>query len=277
MLATCHRPRRRGRGVESEEVALERGRLDAVIAGLLFMAGMRRSEVSALRWADVVDATDGDGVLVTVRRSKTNQEGEVNDVRFVKDGVARALRTLRASTSPEPGDLVVPLSAQMVGLRFTAAARAAGVESRVTAHSGRVGLASELTSRGASTTDVMLAGNWKTSRMVAHYSAGGIFAIRGSTGVARPPSQRTVSDALRQLGRFDVEGRPITVHGFRATFRVWQMERAPGFSEAAEIALAHEESNSTKKAYARSELDAQRAELMQQWADYVLPHGLGDG
>ena len=47
----------------------------------------------------------------------------------------------------------------------------AGVE-RVTAHSGRVGLASELTSRGASTTDVMLAGNWKTSRMVAHYSAG---------------------------------------------------------------------------------------------------------
>ena len=27
-------------------------------------------------------------------------------------------------------------------------------------------------SRGASTTDVMLAGNWKTSRMVAHYLAG---------------------------------------------------------------------------------------------------------
>ena len=137
VLATCHRPRRRGRGVESEEVALERGRLDAVIAGLLFMAGMRRSEVSALRWADVVDATDGDGVLVTVRRSKTNQEGEVNDVRFVKDGVARALRTLRASTSPEPGDRVVPLSAQMVGLRFTAAATAAGIESRVTARMRR--------------------------------------------------------------------------------------------------------------------------------------------
>ena len=104
-----------------------------------------------------------------------------------------------------------------------------------------------------------------------------IFALRGSTGVARPPSQRTVSDALRQLGRFDAEGRPITVHGFRATFRVWQMERAPGFSEAAEIALAHEESNSTKKASARSELDEQRAALMQQWADYVLPDGLADG
>ena len=38
-----------GRGVESDQVAAARGRLDAVIAGLLFMAGMRRSEVSALR------------------------------------------------------------------------------------------------------------------------------------------------------------------------------------------------------------------------------------
>ena len=94
---------------------------------------------------------------------------ETTDVRFVKGGVARAIRTLRAAASPGPADRVVPLSSKMVGLRFQAAARAAGVE-RVTAHSGRVGLASELTSRGASTTDVMLAGNWKTSRMVAHYS-----------------------------------------------------------------------------------------------------------
>ena len=170
VLATCHQPRRRGRGRESEGVALKRGRLDAVIAGLLFMAGMRRSEVSALCWADVADAADVDGVLVTVRRGKTNQEGEVTDVRFVKGGVARAIRTLRAA-SPAAEDRVVPLSPKMVGLRFQAAARAAGVE-HVTAHSGRVGLASELTSRGASTTDVMLAGNWKTSRMVAHYSAG---------------------------------------------------------------------------------------------------------
>ena len=75
----------------------------------------------------------------------------------------------------------------MVGLRFAAAARAAGVEARVTAHSGRVGLASELTSRGASTTDVMLAGNWKTFRMVAHYSAGAT-AERGA--VARGISEQ---------------------------------------------------------------------------------------
>ena len=34
---------------------------------------------------------------------------------------------------------VVPLSAQMIGLRFTAAAEAAGIERRVTAHSGMEG------------------------------------------------------------------------------------------------------------------------------------------
>ena len=55
------------------------------------------------------------------------------------------------------------------GLRRAAAA---GLPGRLTAHSGRVGLASELTARGASTTAVMLAGAWKTARMVAHYSAG---------------------------------------------------------------------------------------------------------
>ena len=151
-------------------MAAARGQLDAVIAGLLFMGGLRRSEVSALRLADVEDAGAGDGILVTVRRSKTNQEGETSDVRYLKNGPARAVRALRAAAAPAPADRVVPLSPKMLGLRFTVAA--AGLERRVTAHSGRVGLASELTSRGASTTDVMLAGNWKTSRMVAHYSAG---------------------------------------------------------------------------------------------------------
>ena len=56
------------------------------IAGLLFMAGMRRSEVSALRWADVDDAADDDGILVTVRRSKSSKR------------LARAHRVTPAST-----------------------------------------------------------------------------------------------------------------------------------------------------------------------------------
>ena len=125
----------------------------------------------ALEWRDVSDARDGDGVLLTVRTSKTNQEGDAADVRYLKNGAAKAIRTLRAADAA-PTDRVIGLSPLQIQRRFTAAARAAGIEARVTAHSGRVGLASELTARGASTTEVMLAGNWKTARMVAHYSAG---------------------------------------------------------------------------------------------------------
>ena len=145
MLATCHRPRRRGRGVESEQVALERGRLDAVIAGLLFMAGMRRSEVSALRWANVVDATDGYGTLVTVRRSKTNQEGEVNDVRFVKGRRgARAPDTARRNESGagRPRRAVIGADGRIAV--SPPRRRPPALRAGVTAHSGRVGLASEL-------------------------------------------------------------------------------------------------------------------------------------
>ena len=68
-----------------------------------------------------------------MRRSKTDQEGTAADVRYLKD----------------------------------AAAKAAGIPARLTAHSGRVGLTSELTARGASTAAVMRAGAWKTARMVA--------------------------------------------------------------------------------------------------------------
>ena len=137
------------------------------------MGGLRRSEVSALEWRDVAAASDGDGVLITVRTSKTNQEGDTADVRYLKNGAAKAIRTLRtARPDAAPTDRVIGLSPLQIQRRFSAAARAAGIEARLTAHSGRVGLASELTARGASTTEVMLAGNWRTSRMVAHYSAG---------------------------------------------------------------------------------------------------------
>ena len=99
ILATAARPRTDGRGVESHTTAHRRGRLDAVIAGLLFMGGLRRSEVSALEWRDVSDASDGDGVLLTVRTSKTNQEGDAADVRYLKNGAANAIRTLRAAAA----------------------------------------------------------------------------------------------------------------------------------------------------------------------------------
>ena len=133
ILATAARPRTDGRGVESHTTAQRLRRLDAVIASLLFMGGLRRSEVSALEWRDVSDARDG--VLLTVRTSKTNQEGDAADVRYLKNDAANAIRTLRAADADAaPTDRVIGLSPLQIQRRFTAAARAAGIEARVTAH-----------------------------------------------------------------------------------------------------------------------------------------------
>lgn len=144
--------------------------LDGAIVALVFMAGLRRSEAAALQWRDVEDGADGT-LLLHVRRSKTNQDGSSTDIRLVKNGFADALRALRGADA-DPDGRVLGIDGRTITRRLQAAARNAGITRKISAHSGRVGLASELTARGASTTEVMLAGAWKTARMVSHYSAG---------------------------------------------------------------------------------------------------------
>ena len=62
-----HRPRPRA----PEDRRARRGLVDGAIVALLFHGALRRSEVAALCWADV-DFRDGDDVVVTVRRSKSD-------------------------------------------------------------------------------------------------------------------------------------------------------------------------------------------------------------
>ena len=100
ILATAATQRKTGRGTESDRTALERGLVDSAIASLLFQGGLRRSEVAALRWDDISAATDANGLLVSVRTSKTNQEGAAADIRYLKNGAAAALRKLREHRSP---------------------------------------------------------------------------------------------------------------------------------------------------------------------------------
>ena len=174
MLAVAPNPRPRGRGgQESSGQAVRRSLVDAAIVALLFQAGLRRSEAARLAWGDIRDAEDSDGLLIDVRFSKSNQEGDT-DVRFVKGAFARAIRRLRSERKGRdaPGQRVLGLSPQQIGRRFSACAKAAGLDGRYTAHSGRVGLASELTRRGAPTAAVQLAGGWRSARMVTHYSSG---------------------------------------------------------------------------------------------------------
>ena len=69
---------------------------------------------------------------------------------------------------------LINLTAPEIGAQAgttTGVIRAAGLEGRRTSHGGRVGLAVELTARGASTHAIQLAGGWKTPSMVVRYAA----------------------------------------------------------------------------------------------------------
>ena len=171
VLAACCRRRRTGSGLEREETAMRRGLIDGAIVALLFHGALRRSEVAALRWADV-DLSGDDDVVVTVRRSKTNPAGDRADVRRLVGGCAAAVRRLHAAPTPTPTptEAVIGLAVHQINRRFAAACAAAGLEGRRTSHSGRVGLAVELTARGASTHDIQIAGGWKDAGMVARYA-----------------------------------------------------------------------------------------------------------
>ena len=94
----------------------------------------------------------------------------------IDGGCAAALRQLRDRLTVQRSGLRPDGTAQVLGgingqsiaRRLTAAARAAGIEGQITGHSGRVGLAVELTRRGAPEQATAKAGGWKSSRMVAH-------------------------------------------------------------------------------------------------------------
>ena len=63
-------------------------------------------------------------------------------------------------------------------------------------------------------------------------------------------------------------GEPITVHGFRSTFRVWAGERGSYPREIVEAALAHTLRDKVEAAYQRSDLLERRRPLMVDWARF---------
>ena len=64
-------------------------------------------------------------------------------------------------------------------------------------------------------------------------------------------------------------GYPVDVHGFRAAFKTWSMERSNFPREVVEFSLAHVTRDAAEAAYERSDLFAKRRKLMQAWAGYL--------
>lgn len=84
-----------------------------------------------------------------------------------------------------------------------------------------------------------------------------LFAVRD-----KEISLDTLRMMIRRLGRDE------TPHGFRSTFKEWAREH-DGDDHLSELALAHQDPNEVRAAYARLDLLDKRRPMMEGWADYV--------
>lgn len=79
-------------------------------------------------------------------------------------------------------------------------------------------------------------------------------------------SERTLLNRFKNVA----EEKPITTHGLRSTFSDWCARNNKNFL-VSEKCLMHAVGNRVFRAYQRDDLLDQRRELLQEWADYLLP------
>lgn len=160
-----------------------------------FAAGMRRSELVALDVADV--AEEADGLRVTIRRSKTDQEGAGREVGIVRGRVpltdpVSAVREWREAAGITDGALFRSVDRHgTVGERLSdkgvarivrgSAVRAGLDPERFSGHSLRAGLATSAAAAGAPETAIMRTTGHQSTAMVRRYiRAGNLFTESAS-------------------------------------------------------------------------------------------------
>ena len=155
---------------------------DAALILVGYETLLRRSELVALELNDVDVQPDGTG-LVAVERSKTDQEGEgafrplsADTVRALKAWIEVAGITEGALWRSVPAigaAFVNPLDAGDVARIYKRRAGRAGFDevaiASIAGHSTRVGAAEDLIEANFGTPAIMLAGGWKSERMVVKY------------------------------------------------------------------------------------------------------------
>jgi integrase len=80
----------------------------------------------------------------------------------------------------------------------------------------------------------------------------------------KPYSDMALLSLLRR------NGHTATVHGFRATFRTWAAEETNYPRAICELALAHGNPDKIEAAYQRSDLEAKRRAMMNDWAEAAI-------
>lgn len=97
-------------------------------------------------------------------------------------------------------------------------------------------------------------------------SGDGRLLFPGIRSVERPISENTLNAAMRRMGYSQEE---VCSHGFRATASTLLNESGKFSPDAIERALAHQDPNAVRRAYARGAFWQERVEMCQWWADYL--------
>lgn len=84
----------------------------------------------------------------------------------------------------------------------------------------------------------------------------------------KPKSPMSDMTLLQLVRGMDV---PVTVHGFRSSFRDWVADKTDVPREVAEAALAHAVENKVEAAYRRTDFFEKRRVLMAAWGAYCRP------
>lgn len=149
-----------------------------------WVGGMRRSEIVALSASDVVEVPEG--LKVTIRRSKTDQEGRGRTIAipygtWLQTCPVRSLRAWREAAGVEEGPLFRTVNPAGDGVREYAltdrqlanvvkqCAKRAGVEGRFAGHSLRAGLVTSAVRAGKDARAIQGVTGHKTVEMLYRY------------------------------------------------------------------------------------------------------------
>ena len=163
--ATAHRPRKRGRGIESDASAAARARLDVAIVRVMRDTLARVSEAASMTWGQIERQPDGVGTIA-FRRPKTDSDTTA----YLSPSTIAALDAIRPADAGQDTTLF-GLKPAMLKRRIKAACKAAGIDG-ASSHGCRVGMAQDLArTAGVDMPAIMQAGGWRTEKMVARYTA----------------------------------------------------------------------------------------------------------
>ena len=163
----------RKRGTERLHTARIRGQIEIAIIKTLHSGMLRVSELTDLRKKDLtMDPEDGSGIL-KIRRSKTDQDGSKADQVYLPPETVQAIKKVYPPYST-PEERIFPYTPQHVRQKIKSACQAAGIDDweRCSSHSGRVGMAIDLSKEKQPLHAVQQAGRWKSANMPARYIRG---------------------------------------------------------------------------------------------------------